>query len=37
MTETNAADTNAVVAIYDTHDVAEEAIAELQKSGFDMT
>jgi hypothetical protein len=30
-------DTNAVVAIYDTHDSAEEAIAELKKSGFDMT
>jgi len=30
-------DTNAVVAIFDTHDAAEEAIADLQKSGFDMT
>jgi uncharacterized membrane protein len=36
MSDTNA-DTNAVVAIYDTHDAAEEAIAELKKSGFDMT
>jgi hypothetical protein len=31
------ADTNAVVAVYDTHPAAEEAIAELHKSGFDMT
>ena len=30
-------DTNAVVAIYDTHSAAEEAIAEIQGSGFDMT
>jgi uncharacterized membrane protein len=30
-------DTNAVVAVYDTHDAAEDAIAELKKSGFDMT
>jgi uncharacterized membrane protein len=30
-------DTNAVVAVYDTHSAAEEAIAELHKSGFDMT
>ena len=30
-------DTNAVVAIYDTHDAAEDAIGELKKSGFDMT
>ena len=30
-------DTNAVVAIYDTHSAAEDAIAELKKSGFDMT
>jgi uncharacterized membrane protein len=30
-------DTNAVVAVYDTHSAAEEAITELQKSGFDMT
>jgi hypothetical protein len=30
-------DTNAVVAIYDTHDAAEEAITELKKSGFDLT
>jgi len=30
-------DTNAVVAIYDTHAAAEEAIAELKRSGFEMT
>ncbi len=30
-------DTNATVAIYDTHAAAEEAIAELHKSGLDMT
>jgi hypothetical protein len=30
-------DTNAVVAIYDTHDATEEAIAELKKSGFELT
>ena len=30
-------DTNAVVAIYDTHEAAEEAVKELQKAGFDMT
>jgi hypothetical protein len=30
-------DTNAVVAVYDSHDAAEEAITELKKSGFDMT
>jgi uncharacterized membrane protein len=30
-------DTNAVVAIYDTHTAAEDAIAELKKSGFEMT
>src|SRR6201994_2965773 len=30
-------DTNAVVAVYDTHAAAEEAIAELHKSGVDMT
>ena len=28
--------TNAVVAIYDSHTQAEEAVKELQKSGFDM-
>jgi hypothetical protein len=33
MTET---DTNAVVAVYDSHSAAEEAVKELQKSGFDM-
>ena len=27
---------NAVVAIYDTHSQAEEAVKELQRSGFDM-
>ena len=29
-------DTNAVVAVYDTHSAAENAVKELQKSGFDM-
>ena len=29
-------ETNSVVAIYDTHSQAEEAIKSLQKSGFDM-
>src|SRR5579864_7683901 len=29
-------ETNSVVAIYETHSAAEEAIKELQKSGFDM-
>jgi len=29
-------ETNAVVAIYDSHTQAEEAVKELQKSGFDM-
>ena len=27
---------NAVVGIYDTHDKAEEAVKQLEKSGFDM-
>lgn len=30
-------DTNAVVAVYDNHSAAEDAITELKKSGFDMT
>ena len=29
-------ETNSVVAIYDTHTQAEEAVKELQRSGFDM-
>ena len=29
-------DKNSVVAIFDSHDRAEDAIRELQKSGFDM-
>ena len=29
-------ETNSVVAIYDTHSQAEEAVSELQRSGFDM-
>ena len=29
-------DTNAVIAVYDTHAAAEEAVKEVQKSGFDM-
>jgi hypothetical protein len=38
MTDTNATtDTNAVVAIYDTHADAEEAIEELKKASFDVT
>ncbi len=28
--------TNSVVAIYDTHSLAEEAVKNLQRSGFDM-
>ncbi len=27
---------NAVIGIYDTHDKAEEAVKQLEKSGFDM-
>ncbi len=30
-------DKQAVVAVYDSHDAAEEAVKELQKAGFDMT
>jgi hypothetical protein len=30
-------DTNSAVAIYDTHTQAEDAVTELQRSGFDMT
>jgi hypothetical protein len=30
------AETNSVVAVYDTHSKAEEAVKELQRSGFDM-
>ena len=29
-------ETNAIVAIYDSHTQADEAVKELQKSGFDM-
>src|SRR5271163_3702564 len=29
-------DTNATIAVYDTHSAAENAVRELQKSGFDM-
>jgi uncharacterized membrane protein len=29
-------DTNAVIAVYDNHSAAEDAVKELQKSGFDM-
>ncbi len=29
-------DTNAVIAVYDNHTAAEDAVKELQKSGFDM-
>ena len=30
------ADTNAVIAVYDSHWAADEAVKELQKAGFDM-
>ena len=30
------AETNAVIAVYENHESAEEAVKELQKSGFDM-
>ncbi len=30
------ADTNAVIAVYDNHSAAEEAVKKLQKAGFDM-
>src|SRR6201986_5262100 len=30
------AGTNAVIAVYDNHSAAEDAVKELQKSGFDM-
>ena len=29
-------DTNATIAVYDNHSAAEDAVKELQKSGFDM-
>jgi N6-adenosine-specific RNA methylase IME4 len=29
-------DTNAVIAAYDNHSAAEDAVKELQKSGFDI-
>jgi hypothetical protein len=29
-------DTNAVITVYDNHSAAENAVKELQKSGFDM-
>jgi hypothetical protein len=29
-------DTNAVIAVYDNHSAAEDAVKQLQKSGFDM-
>jgi uncharacterized membrane protein len=29
-------DTNVVIAVYDTHSAADEAVKELQKAGFDM-
>jgi hypothetical protein len=32
----NMTDTNAVIAVYDKHSAAEDAVKELQKSGFDM-
>jgi uncharacterized membrane protein len=34
--ENSMKDTNAVIAVYDTHSAAEDAVKELQKSGFDM-
>ena len=33
---TSMTDTNAVIAVYDTHSSADEAVKELQKAGFDM-
>lgn len=36
MEESKTPEKSAVVALYDTHEKAEEAIRELQKSGFDM-
>jgi uncharacterized membrane protein len=33
---TSMTDTNAVIAVYDTHSAADEAVKELQKAGFDM-
>jgi hypothetical protein len=30
-------DTNAVVAVYDTHAAADDAVKELQKAGFDRS
>jgi hypothetical protein len=32
----NMADTNAAIAVYDNHSEAEDAVKEIQKSGFDM-
>jgi uncharacterized membrane protein len=32
----NVTDTNAVIAVYENHSAAEDAVKELQKSGFDM-
>ena len=32
----NMADTNAVIAVFESHSAAEDAVKELQKSGFDM-
>ena len=29
-------DTNVVIAVYETHSAADEAVKELQKAGFDM-
>jgi hypothetical protein len=29
-------DTNAVIAVYDNHSAAEDAVKELHRSGFDM-
>src|ERR1700728_481271 len=29
-------DTNAVIAVFDTHSTADDAVKELQKAGFDM-
>lgn len=34
--ESKTADKSAVIAVYDTHEEAEEAVRELQKSGYDM-
>ena len=36
MEKSETSEKSAIVAIYDTHEEAEKAVRELQKSGFDM-